>query len=92
MPNTICPHCGYEENGTEGVACPNCEEDTMVLKPEEESTMKYLLVAVIDGSREAQGLYTSLAHVLSRIKQLDEQYAFLEINRPTEYAIILTKE
>lgn len=52
----------------------------------------YILIAVIDGNREGQGIYSQINHLTSRIKQLDEQYEFLGLSRPTEYEIILKKD
>lgn len=53
--------------------------------------MNHVLYATIDGNQQEQGTYSQLNMVLSRIKQLDEQYEFLGISRPTEYKIILVK-
>lgn len=54
--------------------------------------MQYLLIATIDGSRQEQGYYTQLEHAFSRIRQVNEQYEFLEIGEPTAYELILVKK
>lgn len=54
--------------------------------------MEYYLIAVIDGSRVEQGYYSQLDHALSRIKQLNEQYEFLDLSKPTSYELILLGE
>ncbi len=55
--------------------------------------ISYVLTATIDGKRAIQGEYSSMEQVASRIVQLNTEYRYLDVSRPTRYVIdLLEKE
>ena len=47
----------------------------------------FILTVWIDGTVFDTSEYSQLNHVFSRIKQLDTEYKFLEIEKPNRYEI-----